>query len=50
MRWAKRSNKCDAMDIAAIWPCSGQSGFFAIPEIEARDGEQRNHFVDKKKA
>jgi hypothetical protein len=47
MRWGKpRPHRCDALDVAAIWPCSGQSGFFAIPEIESSDTKQR-HPVDE---
>ncbi len=49
MRWEKPGpHKYDALDVAAIWPCAGQSGFFPIPEIEASDPEHRSHPVEKK--
>lgn len=41
---------CDALDLAAVWPCGPQIGCMAIPAMDSPAGEARQRRDGDKKA
>lgn len=42
LHWKPKPRHCDELDLAAVWPCTAQSGLFALSELGRSCGNHPN--------